>query len=294
VYCTGDQLYGDATTTPDTTFTIRQPVASSNPWDPTSYPVVGSCTQTFKGFSGDLYTALNQYKQDSSNKVQYTGTTPQLATTGTNGYQDTIAKEFRQWVTLCTFNGTASAGTYFVQVQTNASGDNANGNGHNRFSIRAYGASASDNANIAISGYTFMGVYANLPSAQTTFYLTQVPPAAAGQILNLRFFDIGDSQGSGTITVNPPSDSNQSTFANCTGSGPTSGALSGCSVPANSSYNGKWETISIPIPKGYSCNYGTPTGCWITLTYNYGSGNQPSDTTSWSASLEGTPVRITT
>ncbi|MFT4088992.1 MAG: pilus assembly protein TadG-related protein [Gordonia sp. (in: high G+C Gram-positive bacteria)] len=294
-YCTGDMLYTDVSDQPpDTTYTIRQQVASSNPWDPTSYPVVGSCTQTFTGFSGDLYTALNQYKQDSNNKVQYAGGSPQLAAAGTSGYNATVASEFRQWVTLCTFDGTASAGTYFVQVQTNAAADNSNGDGHNRFSIRAFGSNASDDANIEISGYTFMGVYANLPSAQTTFYLTQVPPAAAGQILDLRFFDIGDSEGSGTVTVEPPSDSNASSFSGCVGSGPTSGALSGCSIPANSTYNGKWETISIPIPAGYTCDSASPTGCWITLTYNYGSGNQPSDTTSWAASLEGTPVRITT
>jgi hypothetical protein len=181
-----------------------------------------------------------------------------------------------------------------VQVQTNASGDDPNGSGHNRFALRAFGSSGGDNANIAISGYTNMAIYANLNNAKTSFYLTQVPPAAAGQILNVRLYDIGDSTQPGTVTIKPPSDSNIYTagFSGCTGTGPTSGALSNCTITASSSYNGKWEQISIPIPTGYTCATSSPTGCWITLSYDYGSG-QPSDTTSWTASLDGTPVRIT-
>jgi hypothetical protein len=94
------------------------------------------------------------------------------------------------------------------------------------------------------------------------------------------------------VTIRPPADSNLSSFSGCIATGPTSGALSNCSITANSSYNGKWEQISIPIPSGYTCDSLSVTGCWITLGYNYG-GGQPSDTTSWTANLEGTPVRIT-
>ncbi len=289
-YCTGDQLYGSllASQAPDTTFTIRQPSSSSNPWDPTSYPVVASCTKTFKGYSGDLYTALNEWNQTN-------GAITQPATPAAT-YQPAVASEFRQWVTLCTFPGTVSAGTYFVQVQTNASGDNTSGNGHNRFSIRATGSGGGDSSHISISGYTDMAIYANAPSATTTFYLTQVQPGAAGQVLQLRFFDIGDATYSGgqpSITVNPPSDSNVGAFSGCVGAGPATGALTNCSIVPSSAYNGKWETISIPIPATYTCSYLSVTGCWVTLTYQYGAGNQPSDTTSWAASIDGTPVRLT-
>src|SRR5581483_3145652 len=117
-----------------------------------------------KGFSGDLYTALNQYKQVNG-VVQYSGGKPVLAPTGASGYQSQVAAEFRQWVTLCTIPGTVSPGTYFIQVQTNAPGDNPNGDGHNRFAMRAF-AAGSSNTSIAITGLTNMGIYANLPSAQ--------------------------------------------------------------------------------------------------------------------------------
>lgn len=291
-YCTGDQLYTEQSNQPpDTTYTIRTPTASSSLSDPLSFPAVGgSCTQTFAGFTGDLYTALNQYKQ-TNGVVQYAKGAPVPAATGTGGYQPQVAAAFRQWATLCTIPGTVAAGTYFVQVQTNAPGDNPLGDGHNRFSLRAFGASTGDGNNIAISGLTQMAVYANLQSAHTSFYLTQVPPGAAGQLLDVRLFDIGDSSQPGTVRIVPPAESGLSSFSGCTGSGPTSGSLTNCTIPANSSYNGKWETITVPIPSGYSCNLDTSTGCWITLSYDYGSG-QPSDTTSWQASLEGTPVRL--
>jgi hypothetical protein len=295
-YCTGDQLFSDVSpqTPPDTTFTIRNPTSTSNAWDPTTFPVNTACqatdangnvmsgvtnggVSTFTGFNGDLFTALDEYNTNGTVKA---------------GYKAAVAATFRQWVTLCTISN-AQPGTYFIQIQTNAANDNANGDGHNRFSLRATSGNTSTDTTLSISGYTFMGIYANLPSADTTFYLTRVPSAAQGQILDLRFFDIGDSNGSGTITVHPPSDSNVGAFSNCTGLGVTVGALTGCSIPANSSYNGKWQTIQVPIPANYSCNDSSSSGCWVTLEYNYGAGNQPSDTTSWSASIEGSPVRIT-
>ena len=97
----------------------------------------------------------------------------------------------------------------------------------------------------------------------------------------------------GTVSIKPPSDSNVSAFTGCTGIGVTNGSLSNCSIPANTSYNGKWQEIDVPIPASYTCNTVSATGCWVTLTYSYGSGNQPTDTTSWQVSLQGSPVRLT-
>jgi hypothetical protein len=55
---------------------------------------------------------------------------------------------------------------------------------------------------------------------------------------------------------------------------------------------GKWQTVSVPIPTNYTCSSSVPTGCWVRLQYAYGGGNQPSDTTSWTAGIEGDPVRL--
>jgi hypothetical protein len=265
-------LYTYSSRPPDTTFTVRAPTDGSSPWDPQSYPPVGGCHKHFDGVNKPLAGLLDH---------------------GSGAYDAHVAREFRQWVTLCTIPGTAQPGTYFVQVQTNGPRDDPHGDGHNRFALRAYGVNAAKDDHIAIAGFGSMAIYANLPSARTTFYLARVPPGAGGQILQVRLWDIGDSEGSGTVTVLPPADSGLTEFTDCHAEGPTTGRRSGCSIPASSRYNGRWETISVPLPKGYHCHIAAPTGCWIRLRYDYGSGNQPSDTTSWQATLEGNPVRLT-
>ncbi|NYG05861.1 hypothetical protein BJ986_000348 [Phycicoccus badiiscoriae] len=176
-----------------------------------------------------------------------------------------------------------------IQVNTNGLGTDGAA-GHNRFGLRAYSSSdVSAKDAISIAGFQKMAIYANLPSATTLFHLARIPNGSGGSVLLVKLFDIGDSTGSGAITILPPSGAS---LSGCTGTGPATGALSSCSITANSSFNGKWETIAVPIPAGYSCDDTDPTQCWFKLQYAYGAGNQPSDTTSWTANLEGAPVRL--
>ena len=120
----------------------------------------------------------------------------------------------------------------------------------------------------------------------------RVPTGSGGQILNVRLYDVGDSAGTGTISVLAPSDSNVS-FTSCKGVGPIAGNLTNCSIAASSAtHQGKWQTIAVNIPSNYACDDNSATGCWVKLKYAYGSGNQPNDTTSWRASIEGDPVRL--
>ncbi len=285
-YCTGDISY-NAKNQKDinqvsTSFTVRNP--PSNPWDPMSGSVRTDCigAKTYPGYAGDLSKVLNQKHSD------YQVVTPGFGP----GY---VAQVFRRWVPICTI-ADAQPGSYTIQVKTNGVGADFAG-GHNRFALRAYSTTDSiGKDNVAISGFNKMAIYANLPNATTSFFLAQVPAGARGQTLNVRLFDIGDSTGSGTVRVVPPPDSGLAKFAGCKGYGVTGGAiglnLTDCAITANSSYNGKWQTVSVPIPTGYTCNSSSSTGCWVRLQYAYGSGNQPSDTTSWTASIEGDPVRI--
>jgi len=267
-FCTGDQALGTQGLIV-TQFAVHSPGA--NPWDPQNWPV--ACTKTFQPFRGDLSKALNR-------------------TLGAGVYNvNGVADNFRRWVTLCTFPGTVPAGTYAIQVKTNGLGADSEG-GHNRFALRAYGSNSSDKSNIAIAGFNKMGIYANTPSGTSKFFLGRVPVGAAGQVFNIHLFDIGDGATSGsTITVLPPTEY-ASSFSGCVGSGVVNGNLSGCKISVNSSYNGKWQTISVPIPSGYTCNMSSATGCWVTLAFYYGSGSTPSDTTSWTASIDGDPIRL--
>ncbi len=178
-----------------------------------------------------------------------------------------------------------------IQVKTNDVGNNL-ASGHNRFSLRAYGTSSAENDAIAVAGYTKMAMYANTPNGTTTFFLAKVPTGARGQLFNVSLWDVGDGAKNGsTITVLPPSETG-GTFSDCTGAGVQIGPLNDCQINVSSSFNARWQTIAVPIPAGYSCTDASPTGCWVRLAFYYGSGSQPMDTTSWTASVIGDPVRL--
>lgn len=264
--CTGDNLYGGSGVM-NTQFTVRAP--SDTNWDPLSFAPVTGCQRVYQGYDGPLFDALNK---------------------ASAGYRPDVADSFRRWTTLCTIPN-PQPGDYLVQVQSNGVGSDGV-NAGNRFSIRAFAGSGSSlNDTISISGRQKMGMYSNHPGATTQFYLARVPSGAAGQVLNVRLYDVGDSNQNGTITINAPPDSGV-TFTNCQGAGPVAGTLSTCSFTVTSSFNGRWETLSVPIPSTYACVDSDTTKCWVRLTYNYGAGSAPTDVTSWTANLQGDPVRL--
>jgi Flp pilus assembly protein TadG len=266
-YCTGDNLYA-GTTAMSTQFTVRDPSASA--WDPMSFPVHAGCQKTYPGYNTNLATALDKSK---------------------GAYNATLASYFRQWTTLCTI-ANAPAGEYLIQVKSNGLGTDG-ANAGNRFALRAYSSSSSaSKEQIALSAREKMGMYSNAPSATTEFYLARVPSGAAGQVLTVKLFDVGDSNISGTVQIVAPPDSGV-TFTNCTGSGPKAGSLPSCSLTVSSStHNGKNQYVAVPIPSGYSCTDTDYTKCWVRLKYIYGSGSAPTDVTSWEASIQGDPVRL--
>ncbi len=194
-------------------------------------------------------------------------------------------------MTLCTIPS-VPAGDYLIQVNTNGLGADA-ASGHNRFAMRA--SSLTNDAfvkeNVSIAARGKMAIYANMTGSRTEFYLARVPKGSAGQVLNVTLFDAGDSSTSGTITLKAPPDSGV-TFKNCKSQGVVNSTLPTCTITANSSFNGKKQTISVVIPDGYSCADLVTTACWVRLEYNYGSGAVPTDTTSWVANIEGDPVRL--
>jgi Flp pilus assembly protein TadG len=278
-YCTGDMNLNSTTGMVNTQFAVHAP--GVNAWDPNSWPLQANCVagkpnpSTFLPYNGDLSKAL-----DTTNAA-YTA-------------RPDVAANFRQWVNLCTVSGTVPAGTYAVQVKTNGVGADSAG-GHNRFSLRAFGSGLGDDDVISVAGFNYMALYANTPNGTTTDYLAKIPSGARGQTFNVRLFDVGDGAVSGsTIQILPPQETTPATFSGCTGSGPTigTGALTNCQISVDSSYNGKWETISIPVASTYSCTDASTTGCWVRLRFFYGTGSTPNDTFSVTANINGDPVRI--
>jgi Flp pilus assembly protein TadG len=285
-YCTGDNSFPTSATAPNngpppsTTYTVLKATIPGHPESATQ-----ACPPiTFPGFTGDVSTALK------------TNTPANFAT------------YFRQWTSLCTVNG-AQGDEYFIQVQTD------NGGGSNHFAMR--GVNGANPAPVTIAGNTYMGMYANVGTQLTKFYLVRVPSAAKGHTLVLNFYDIGDADSQGTLQVIPPTDATGSNISGgvfnngCQWTGDASGSIgfaantqhapwgdlspitnckiTGVNAPGTT-WNAQWSTVTVPIPNDYACNDGDPQGCWLTINYQFA--GPVHDVTSWTAALLGDPVRL--
>ena len=148
--------------------------------------------------------------------------------------------------------------------------------GHNRFSLRAYAGNTSNNDEISVAGYTKMGMYGNTPNGTSRFYLAKVPSGAKGHLFNVSLWDIGDGATAGsTVTVLPPSDHAHHIRGLHRGRRAGWRSHFSCQISVNSSFNAKWQTISIPIPSTYACSDSSATGCWVRLEFYYGPGSNP-------------------
>ncbi len=258
-YCTGDEIFGSGPPV-TTVFTVRAP--TDTPWDPTSGEAVSGCDTTFPGYDTPLRPAL---------------------TAGPTGV-DAIQRVFRRWIPLCEM-ASPETGDYVVQVRT------TQGSGHNRFALRAAfldDAGVPDGSDVRIFATSTMAIYANATSASSTFHLVRVPSGSGGRALVLSFFDIGDASAAGQLRIV----STDATLRNCTATGPQSGSLPDCVISASSAFNGRWERVRVPIPAGYSCDDDDASKCWVKIQYDYGADTIPTDTTTWTASIEGDPVRL--
>ena len=190
-------------------------------------PLGGGCTQTFPGFTGDLSTALDR--------------------TNTTAFKPEVAASFRQWKTLCTIPN-AQPGTYMVQVKTNLAGNELT-SGHNRFSLRAYGASSADNDAISVAGYNKMAMYANTPNGTSKFFLARVPSGAHGTAVQRPAVRHRRRGGRRQHRDGPAAVGDGRDVLGLQGAAAGGDdELTGCQISVSSSYNAKWQTISVPIP----------------------------------------------
>ena len=300
-FCTGDQ-HDYAPNPPVTSYVVR---ANTTPNDPTSAPVIsqGTCSGLqVPGFDESLSGGtLNQ---------------------GGSGYDAQLASVWRQWVPVCIFNPSTAPNTseYLLQIRTNiAMGSSATGagtpentGGSNRFAVRAAWVSSgfsnftlgtytspptfAARNGITISGLGRMGLFANAAAGTSApnFYMARVLPGGGNQTLRVRLFDIGDCGGCTsppTLTFKQP---NGSSWSSCQvrigDSTPTFTTYSPCNFP--DAINGGWTTVDIQIPGTYSCTTSTATDCWTTMTYALSGAGALNDTTTWSAEVLGTPVRL--
>jgi hypothetical protein len=284
-YCTGDMPFdfsgSTPTNLPTTTYRVVGPAQLAG--SPSGAST--ACQQwSFPGFTGNLPQRLTNTNANARINVS---PTPQW-----------LGSYFRQWWQIpgCSITGN-TGDEFFIQV------NGAGGSGNNNFALRATGSGAGS---VSIFGNEKMAIFANAAAnTNAEFYLARILPSAAGKALVLNFFDIGDAGSgvTGTLTVRPPSESGGS-FQNCTytrppgnATGPPFGTFqstsAGCSITgvSSSEYQGQWVQLRIPIPEGYTCDYSQADGCWLRINYLFN--GTVNDVTSWSAVLEGDPVRLT-
>jgi Flp pilus assembly protein TadG len=323
--CTGD-LVTDATQHLMTTsFAMLQ---QTDTLDPRRAPVQNDTggSACIKQYTGQLAvpvtTDLYQFTSGTTPNPTYD---PELASLFHNWttlctFTPTRAGDYYLQVrTNVTFGGTQvpNSGTGNVSMistgNTNvlaATANNVTGEGNNAFGIRAVTNTGLEQS-VSVSGYDRMPIYANASSATSTLNLIRVLPGGAGKSISFSYYDVGDiagASGSGSVQVLPPPDATGSItttpFPNggCRASGGKAGvgptSLTACSAPftagtgATNVNNGHTETIVIPIPNDYACDYTQPQNCWYRVKVSEPSGSVVNDITTWTASLFGDPVRL--
>lgn len=190
------------------------------------------------------------------------------------------------WDRMCggTFN--EGEGIYPLRVVIADPGGNDD-RGLNRFSMRAF----TSGPDPRFFGLGDMAIYANFEGNTATFNLAEVPEVHAGRELVIELWD-PDSGNTG-VRIELPN----GTLPQCSASatdGRSSAGLIPCDINFNSdlspngggSFNDEHLQIRIAIPDSYTCS----ANCWWTIEVSYPGG--ANDTTTWSARIEGNPVRL--
>ncbi len=186
------------------------------------------------------------------------------------------------------------------------SGDSAQtGRGNNNFAMRAYTGlpnSAQTAGDLTVAGFQRLPLFQNIPAgtvAPPRFNLIRVLPGAAGQTIQFTYFDVAEGSSSNSfVRVLPPVDvtgslASSTTAVGCTASGPVNGSDPDCTLPISASANnGRIQILRVPIPADYGCSATSQGGCWFRLEVSFGPGAAVNDTTTWTAVLDGDPVRL--
>jgi hypothetical protein len=222
---------------------------------------------------------------------------------------------YNDWVTMATIPSPCAGCTYYLQVFTQA--NEANSFGANAFGLRTTVGggftpctSIPGSTNpphsascVRIHPYNDMSVFANLTGATATFFLASIDPQYAGKRMRIDLFDLGE--GATSVELLDPN-GNPVTFdwsTPCSPPTPVSGSCSGTGsmlfpnvtgtqpVPRSASnhiYSNRTLTLAVTLPSNYAALYGTNT--WWRVRYT--TGPAPTDRTTWSVSIIGSPVHL--
>jgi hypothetical protein len=160
---------------------------------------------------------------------------------------------------------------------------------------------------VQVHGYADMSVFANLGGSTAEFYLAQVGAQYAGKTMTIDLFDLGEGATQvqlldprGNVTAfnwstecsNPPAPAT----GGCSGTNVTSlnPGVSGANQPyprvvSRWVYNDRQLTLTVKLPNDYGdSSYGGKE--WWKVRYTVGS--SPTDRTTWSVNISGSPVHL--
>ncbi|MGE0878565.1 MAG: pilus assembly protein TadG-related protein [Acidimicrobiia bacterium] len=221
------------------------------------------------------------------------------------------------WQTIGTINNPCAGCTYYLQVFTKAGQSHSEGS--NGFGLRiANGGLYSPCSTIVgstsppysascvqIHGREDMSIFANLSGSTASFYLADIGAKYAGKKLKISLFDIGE--GATLLELLDPN-GNPVHFdwsTKCGGGVNPATTCSGTNVvsldpslqrqpqpyPRTSSsyvFNDRTIDLVVTLPSNYAAVYGTNS--WWKVRYSVGAA--PTDRTTWSATIIGTPVHL--
>lgn len=171
--------------------------------------------------------------------------------------------------------------------------------GSNHYSLRASVSGPDQPAVYAIEN---MVMTAARNTSVTEFYLARVDQRYAGKSLIIELWDIGDidpdgpngdhfliRERSGATVDCEWVATDTSPLPNSQPNPTSSGGIGPCRIDAyDRIFNDELITIISKIPDDYTC---TGNGCWWTIKYNY-AGGTVKDTSTWTAYIDGNPIRI--
>jgi Putative Flp pilus-assembly TadE/G-like len=243
--------------------------------------------------SGGTHMTYSVFEPDGTPLIPSDNSTP--ACGGLNGVElrsEQNAGTYKnRWVRLCRINTSSAPGLYVLRVANRGSSIG----GNNDYSILVNSDNLTSASIPRVYAINSMSIFTNAPGGQATVYIAEVQPVHAGKILELVFYDAGESSGNADMTVlAPPGVTGYSCSWTATQNfgpnQPTSGSSCTIQTTVNgvAQFNGEWITMNIQLPD--QANYNCTTDCFWKMDLDL---NVSHDRTTWEAKVIGNPVKLT-
>ena len=261
-------------------------------YDRSSFGETGDEDDLTDSTSGGTNMNYSVFAPDSTPLIPEDNSTSVTCAQGTNSLNinsGASSGTYRNlWARLCRIQP-VTEGIYVLRVSNGGSSIG----GNNSYAILADSSNFSMSDPVRVYSINEMSIFTNDDDGNATVYIAEVDPIHANKTLELTFFDPGETEGDGTMTIVPPpgvSGYSCSWTATNLHTGPA-GPLSGntCSIETadndDSMYNGEWITMQIGIPSNYTCS----TDCFWKMNLDLVAAH---DRTTWEAKVIGNPVAL--